>query len=126
MNPDTAAAGVVDLSRLGELRLERDHYEAIVGHGRRKLEGPYLDGETAERQAFGLLAGRLDGDAAQTTRVFSLLRNMRHDARFKEAMDETVNELGVPSKTPLPRRGWLADPREIGRASCRERVLPTV
>jgi hypothetical protein len=119
MSPSPAAAGAVDLSRLGELRLEREHYDTIVAHGRRKLEGPYLDEETHERQAFGLLAGRIEGDAARTTHVFPLLRNMRHDPRFRPAMDDTVNELGVPSTTPLPRRGWLADPRELLAAHSR-------
>lgn len=104
---------IVELGSVEELRLDPQQHETIVEHGRRKLGGPYLDGETPERQAFGLLAGRVEGAAIETTAVYPLRRNMRHEGSFKETMDATVTELGVPSKTPLDRRGWMADPREL-------------
>jgi hypothetical protein len=113
------AAQAVDVSCVDELRLDRSHYETIVEHGRRKLQGPYLEDETPERHAFGLLAGRIEGAAIQTTHVFPMRRNMRHEAGFRRAMDETVFELGVPSKTPLARRGWLADPSELFEINAR-------
>jgi hypothetical protein len=116
MTPNRPAAEpgtVVDLRLATELRLASAHYATVISHGRRKLQGPYLDGETPEQQAFGLLAGRMVEHTLHTTHVFPLTRNMRHEPRFSESMDSTVHALGVPSKTPLARRGWIADPREL-------------
>ncbi len=96
-----------------EIHLDAVQYGALLAHARRKLCGRYLPGETAERKAFGLLAGVTDGQRAETTRVLPLARNLRHEPGYRERIDSLVHELAVPSETPLERRGWWADPKEL-------------
>lgn len=103
----------MNLARVREIHLPDDQHAALVGHARRKLRGEHLPGETAERKAFGLLAGRVDGGRATATAVLPLARNLRHEQPYKQQIDALVQALAVPSQTPLGRRGWLADPREL-------------
>jgi len=101
------------LDQIREVLLGDEHYATVLSHARRKLLGDHLPGETAERKAFGLLAGRIDGERAETTAVVPLARNLRHEPGYREHIDALVHELAVPSETPLERRGWLADPKEL-------------
>lgn len=101
------------LERIREIHVGSGQYAALLAHARRKLLGDYRPGETAERKAFGLLAGRIDGERAETTDVVPLARNLRHEALHREQMDSFAHALAVPSETPLERRGWLADPKEL-------------
>jgi len=101
------------LASIREIDLPAGHYGTLLGHARRKLRGDHLPGETAEQKAFGLLVGRIDGDRIETTQVVALARNLRHEAAYKEHIDALVHALAVPSQTPLERRGWLADPKEL-------------
>lgn len=96
-----------------EILLPRPHYDSIVGHVVRKLSGHYVDGESAERKAFGMLAGRRQGATVAVTAVFPLLVNLRHDARYAADMDEIVDAHAIPSQTPNEQRGWIAHPREL-------------
>jgi hypothetical protein len=98
---------------LPEIRLPRPHYATIIGHGWRKVDGHYLEGETAEPMAFGLLAGTVDTDAIHVHCVFPLIVNRRQLGLEREFMDAIVDEYATPSVTPNGRRGWLADPREV-------------
>lgn len=106
-------------NKLGELHevvrieLPRMHWQTMQAHARRKLEGRWVSGETQEHQAFGLLAGRIAGEAIQTSNVFPLLRNLRSDPYEGAEIDAAVSALATPSKTPLRNRGWLADSREV-------------
>lgn len=103
----------MNLAGIREIRLPREQHATLLGHARRKLRGEHLPGETAERKAFGLLAGQVDVDRATTTAVVPLARNLRHEQPYKAHIDELVQALAVPSQTPLQRRGWLADPSEL-------------
>ncbi|MBW3609091.1 MAG: hypothetical protein KY463_12200 [Actinobacteria bacterium] len=103
----------MSLARVREIHLSREQYAVLVGHARRKLRGEYLPGETLERKAFGLLVGRIEGERATTTAIVPLRRNLRHEQPYKEQIDALVHALAVPSQTPLQRRGWLADPKEL-------------
>jgi hypothetical protein len=103
----------VELGAASAIRLAARHRDAIVAHARRKLAGDWLDGETPEPKAFGLIGGRLAGAELEATATFPLLRNLRHDARAGAAVDATVRAFAKPSRTPLERRGWLADPAEV-------------
>src|SRR4051812_37922564 len=89
------AVAPLELFDVSAIRIGHAQWEAIVGHARRKLEGDYLDGETAEQQAFGLLGGHVHGGAIETTGVFPLLRNLRHDPRIGSAVDATVHDLAT-------------------------------
>lgn len=103
----------VSLERVREIHLTRQLYAALLGHARRKLSGHHLPGETPERKAFGLLVGEVYGERATTTAIVPLARNLRHEQPYKEQIDALVHALAVPSQTPLERRGWLADPKEL-------------
>lgn len=96
------------------IRLSRACYSNVVSHAVRKLTGGhYLEDETPERKAFGMLTGRRTGGEIVVTGVFPLIVNMRHDAGHRTAMDEVVGEYAIPSETPMEQRGWIANPREL-------------
>lgn len=97
----------------GTILLPRPHYASVVSHVVRKLTGYYLDGETPERKAFGMLAGTPEPDGFAVTAVFPLLVNRRRDERYRQAMDDVVGEHAIPSDTPNSQRGWIADPAEL-------------
>ncbi len=101
------------LERIREIHMRAEHHATLLAHARRKLRGDHRPEETAEPKAFGLLAGRIDGERAETTDVVPLARNLRHEAVHREQIDALANALAVPSETPLERRGWLADPKEL-------------
>jgi hypothetical protein len=93
--------------------LPRPHYATIAGHVVRKLGGYYLDGETPERKAFGMVAGTPEPDGFTVRAVFPLLVNMRQQDRYREDMDELVDRFAIPSQTPNEQRGWVAGPAEL-------------
>ena len=101
------------LERVREIHLSGEQHATLLAHARRKLRGDHLPGETAERKAFGLLVGQVDGDRVTTTGVVPLARNLRHEQPYRAQIDALVHALAVPSQTPLERRGWLADPSEL-------------
>jgi hypothetical protein len=105
------AAG--DLSQVEEIVLPRSLFACVASHVVRKLTGHYIDGETPETKAFGMLAGAPAGDALAVRAVFPLLANMRHDRARRQEMDEVVDAFAIPSQTPNEQRGWIADPREL-------------
>jgi len=99
---------------MGEhILLPLPHYASVVGHVVRKLTGYYLPGETAERKAFGMLAGTCGPSGYTVTAVFPLLVNMRAADRYRADMDDLVDEIAIPSETPNAQRGWVANPAEL-------------
>jgi hypothetical protein len=109
----TQATSQTRLELVTEILLPRSLYACVVGHVVRKLTGHYVAGETAERKAFGMLAGRQRGTAVEVTAVYPLLVNLRHEAQHAADMDEVVNAHAIPSQTPNEQRGWIAHPREL-------------
>lgn len=99
--------------QITEILLPRPHYASVIGHVVRKLTGHFLDGESAERKAFGMLAGRWERTTMEVTAVFPLLVNLRHDADHAADMDEVVDAHAIPSLTPNEQRGWIGHPREL-------------
>jgi hypothetical protein len=89
------------------------HYQAVLEHCKRKLAENYLEGESPERKAFGLLGGRKSGANFMVERCFPLLKNARHLSPYDKHMDEIMAEYAIPSETPLARRGWIAEPEEL-------------
>jgi hypothetical protein len=108
-----APGGLTDLSQAAEIVMLRPLYATVVAHAVRKFTGHYLEGETAERKAFGMLAGRPTATGIEVSAVFPLLANLRHDSGFRTDMDEVVQAHAIVSETPLEQRGWMADPREL-------------
>lgn len=88
-------------------------YSAVIAHGRRKLGGQWLADEEQAPKAYGLIGGRIAGPRAEVTHVIPLRNNLRDRDDFKDEVDRLMDEKAVPSETPLERRGWVADPREV-------------
>lgn len=104
------------LDRLEEIWFPKHLYWRLVGHARRKLAGQYLPGEERERKAYGLVGAHLHGAVAEVDHVVPLLCNRRSDPEIRPYVDDLMDEVAVASETPLDRRGWVTDPREVLRA----------
>jgi hypothetical protein len=104
------------LADLAEIVFQKDLYWQLVAHARRKLTGRYLTGEEQAPKAYGLIGGQLLSGHGEVTHVVPLLRNLRDEAHLKPALDQVMDELAIRSETPLDRRGWVSDPREIAAA----------
>lgn len=85
----------------------------LIAHCLRKLRGEYQVGESAEKKAYGLLAGTVENETLTISACLPLRKNARSSGRFKTIMDEAMEEFAIPSETPLDRRGWVADPEEL-------------
>lgn len=104
------------LADLGEVAFPNHLYRQLVAHARRKLEGRYEHGEEQAPKAYGLVGGRLVDGRAEVSHVVALQRNLRDQAHLKPVVDKLMDELAVESETPMERRGWVSDPREIQAA----------
>lgn len=104
---------VTSVGDVEQLVFPADLYEKLVAHARRKLSRQYLEGEEQAPKAYGLVGGRLVDGCGQVTHVVPLLRNLRDEPHLKPVLDRVMDELAVPSETPLAGRGWATDPREL-------------
>ncbi len=104
------------LESIREIAFPAEAYARLVDHARRKLREEYLPGEEQERKAYGLVGGRLAGSRADVTHVCPLVTNLRYAPAVKPWIDAQLDEVAIPSETPLDRRGWVADPAEVMRA----------
>lgn len=111
--PAAADQDAGEISGAREIVFPRPLYASLVAHAVRKFTGHYLAGETEERKAFGMVAGRPTSGGLQVGSVFPLIVNLRHDKGHRARMDEVVEEHAIPSETPMDQRGWIADPREL-------------
>ena len=105
----------------GEIRINTEsrilfpvkYYQAVLEHCKRKMTENYLEGESHERKAFGLIGGRRDGSDYIAERCFPLLKNARQLHPYNKLMDTVMAEYAIPSETPLDQRGWIAEPEEL-------------
>lgn len=99
--------------------------QTMIEHCRRKASGTFLPGETEEYKAFGLLAGETVGEHIVVKLCLPLMKNARSVAPFRQFMDKMLQEHAIPSKTPIHKRGWVADPEELQRKTeqCREEKM---
>jgi len=95
------------------IHLHPTQEEEILNHCRRKLSGSFLEDEGKELKAYGLIAGIVDNGLVTITSSVPLKKNARFSEQFKNIMDKTMGDYATPSITPLKRRGWVADPREL-------------
>ncbi len=100
-------------AEIKEVAFPEHLYDELVGHARRKLAGAYRPEEEHAPKAYGLVGGRLTDGLAEVTHVVPLLRNQRDQPHLKPVVDRVMDQLAVPSETPLDRRGWVSDPREV-------------
>lgn len=101
------------LEHVEAIRLPEHLFWQVVAHARRKLEGRHQPGEEQERKAYGLLGASLSGTSAEVSVVYPLRRNLRHESHLAGHVARLMDSVAVPSETPLDRRGWVADPREV-------------
>ena len=88
-------------------------YQKVLEHCKRKLTENYIEGESHERKAFGLVAGRNNGPDFIIERCFPLLKNARQLSPYNKVIDSAMAEYGIPSETPFTKRGWIAEPEEL-------------
>ncbi len=110
---DASPGPASGLGDVREIEFPTPLYSCVISHACRKLAGHYLDNETPERKAFGLLAGRQAGSLIEVRSVIPLITNLRHDPIRQAEMDEAVDQHAIPSETPNEQRGWIADAKEI-------------
>ena len=101
------------MAAIERIRFPADLYGDLVEHGRRKLAGRWEPGEEQAPKAYGVVGGRLVDDSAVVTHVIPLRANLRHRPDVKAEVDRLMDAVAVPSETPMGRRGWVADAREI-------------
>jgi hypothetical protein len=84
----------------------------ILEHCRGALVA-YHNGQAGECKAFGLICGTVTGQVITVADCLPLYKNVRSQPPYKEQMDKVMAEHAIPSRTPLDRRGWVADPAEL-------------
>lgn len=104
------------MNQVEEIFFPKHLYWQAVDHARRKLTGRYLPGEEEAPKAYGLIGAQLFHYSAEVTHAIPLSKNLRDQEHLKPEMDRVMAEVAVPSETPLERRGWVTDPREVMRA----------
>ena len=104
---------MIPLKEAKQIILPNHHWQEIVEHGRRKLAGEYLEGESKIKRAYGLVAGVENGDILKVTLIVPIKRNVRDQGPYKSFMDEVMETYAVPSVTPFSERGWVMDPKEL-------------
>lgn len=99
-------------SPVDRINLPKAQYEALIEHCVRKLNAHYLQDESPERKAYGLIGGLVEDGAIAVRHVAPLKRNARAREPYKSHMDELLGRFAIPSETPLDKRAWVADPAE--------------
>lgn len=95
------------------VKIPRSIYDKMLEHCYRKLEKKYYDYELQEQKAYGLLSGEvLDDESVLIKNIYPLYKNGRYED--KERMDKKMKEFAIPSETPLEKRGWVVDNKEMG------------
>ena len=103
----------IDIQEGSRIIFPKDLLHSLYEHCRRKLTENYLDQESRERKAFGLIAGSHEGRDLAVTQCLPLMNNARQLEPYKEFMDGIMTQHATPSETPLSKRGWVADPEEL-------------
>ena len=95
------------------IELPQSCWKEIISHCRRKLNGKFIGDESAEKKAFGLVAGNKEDSRIIVKRCFALKKNARYQKPYSEYMNRILAQHAIPSETGLDKRGWVADPQEL-------------
>ncbi len=87
--------------------------QAVYQHCKRKLAGNYIEQESREPKAFGLLAGQQNKLDLRVASCQPFMKNARQVEPYKKYMDEVMDRYAIPSETPISKRGWIAEPGEL-------------
>lgn len=104
---------MIVLSEIERIILPYGNWQEIVNHGKRKLAGNYLPGESQDKKAYGLLTGVQEKGTLHIRRIFPAKKNVRHLEPYKSYVDKVMEQYAVLSKTPFSLRGWMTDPIEL-------------
>jgi len=99
--------------RIRQIVMPQAQWRELVSHCLRKLEGRYLEGETEEPKAFGLVAGNQLEEILRVERILPAKRNVRGEEPFKTYIDRIMDRYAVPSRLSFSERGWVMDPAEL-------------
>lgn len=107
---------------MNKLILSSKNRENLLNHCFRKLDKNYVENESKEQKAYGLVSGIFHKDYVSVESIIPLYKNIRTNMEEKENMDHLMNKFAIPSETPLDKRGWVADPLELMSAMkrCKE------
>jgi hypothetical protein len=113
---------------INEIVMSEECMNDLLNHCLRKLNGQYLPEESPEPKAYGLIGGKVVGQALSVELVAPLYKNSRSEGVIKEYMDTVFDEYAIASETPLAKRGWATDPMETKNILkiCCERDLQLV
>ena len=104
---------MTSLAQINRIILPDSNWQEILAHGKRKLAGDYLPGESKGKKAYGIIAGSQNENLLEVARVLPGKKNVRSEEPYKTYMDRNMAQHAVPSKTPLSKRGWVIDPPEV-------------
>ena len=104
---------MTSLAQINRIILPDPNWQEIVAHGKRKLAGDYLPGESKGKRAYGIIAGSQNEKLLEVSLVLPGKKNVRSEEPYKTYMDKIMAQHAVPSKTPLSKRGWVMDPLEV-------------
>ena len=104
---------MTSFAQITRIILPDSNWQEILTHGKRKLAGDYLPGESEGKRAYGIIAGSQNGNLLKVARVMPGKKNVRSEEPYKTYMDKLMTQHAVPSKTPLSNRGWVIDPVEV-------------
>jgi hypothetical protein len=104
---------MTSLAQINRIIMPDSIWQEILAHGKRKLAGDYLPGESQGKRAYGIIAGSQNENLLEVARVLPGKTNVRSEEPYKTYMDRSMAQHAVPSKTPLSKRGWVIDPLEV-------------
>ena len=104
---------MTSLAQINRIIMPDSIWQEILAHGKRKLAGDYLPGESQGKRAYGIIAGSQNENLLEVACVLPGKKNVRSEEPYKTYMDRSMAQHAVPSKTPLSKRGWVIDPLEV-------------
>ena len=104
---------MTSLAQINRIIMPDSIWQEILAHGKRKLAGDYLPGESKIKRAYGIIAGFQNEKLLTIALVMPGKKNLRSEEPYKTYMDRNMAQHAVASKTPLDKRGWVMDPLEV-------------
>lgn len=103
----------MEIGKAKIVKMPKSIYDKMLEHCYRKLEKKYYNNELKEQKAYGLLSGEVQEDKSILIKnIYPLYQNGRYENQ--EKMDKKMKAFAIPSETPLGKRGWIVDNKEMG------------
>lgn len=98
---------------INHILISKINYDSIIKHCIRKLNKEFLEDETNEEQAFGIIGGIVSEETITITNVSPLKRNYRCNESISNKMTELIKDIAIPGELNIEERGWVTDPIEF-------------